>query len=51
MACFQVVDGGNGLQICRVATNIFNKQSCQPTGGGPPALGLSKGLIAPHHNT
>jgi hypothetical protein len=27
MACPQVADGGNGLQIWRVATNILNKQS------------------------
>jgi hypothetical protein len=27
MACRQVADGGEGLQIGRVAANIFNKQS------------------------
>jgi hypothetical protein len=27
MACPQVLDGGDGLQIWRVAENILNKQS------------------------
>jgi hypothetical protein len=27
MACPQVADGGDGLQICKLAANIFNKQS------------------------
>jgi hypothetical protein len=26
IVCFQVADGGNGLQIRRVAGNILNKQ-------------------------
>jgi hypothetical protein len=26
MVCPQVVDGGDGLQMCRVAVNIMNKQ-------------------------
>jgi hypothetical protein len=36
----QVVDGGDALQVWRVAANILNKQSRgQTTGGGPPAWG------------
>jgi hypothetical protein len=45
MARPQVADGGDGLQIWRVAANILNKQ---PTRGGPPAWGLGVGLTTPH---
>jgi hypothetical protein len=48
MARPQVADGGEGLQIWRVAANILNKQSRQPTRDGPPAWGLSVGLTTPH---
>jgi hypothetical protein len=45
MARPQVSDGGNGLQIWRVAANILNKQLGEPKrGGGPPALGLGMGF-------
>jgi hypothetical protein len=40
MACPQVVDRVDGLQIWRVAVNILNKQRGQPTRGGLPAWGL-----------
>jgi hypothetical protein len=33
----QVVDGGESLQIWRVATNILNKQFLTATRGGPLA--------------
>jgi hypothetical protein len=44
MARPQVADGGDGLQIWEVAANILNKQSRQPTRGGPPAWGFGMGL-------
>jgi hypothetical protein len=47
MARPQVADG-EGLQIWRVAANILNKQSRQPTRGGPSAWGLGVGLTTPH---
>jgi hypothetical protein len=34
--------------IRRVAANILNKQSGQPTKGGPPACGLGEVLTSPH---
>jgi hypothetical protein len=46
MARPQVADGGNSLQIWRVAANILNKQSWI-SAGGPPAWGLSVGLTTP----
>jgi len=39
----QVADGGTA-PIWRVAANISNKQSGQPTRGGPPAWGLGEVL-------
>jgi hypothetical protein len=43
MARPQVADGGDGLQIWRVAANILNKQSRQPTRGGLPDWGFGVG--------
>jgi hypothetical protein len=48
MARPQVVDGGDGLQIWRVAANILTKQSRTADKGGPPAWGLGVGLATPH---
>jgi hypothetical protein len=48
MARPQVADGGNTLQVWRVAANILNKQSRTPDKGGPPAWGLGVGLTTPH---
>jgi hypothetical protein len=39
MARHQIVDGGNGLQIWRVAANIMTKQSPTADKGGPLASG------------
>jgi hypothetical protein len=38
----------NGVQIWRVAVNTLNKQSRQPTRGGPPPWGLGEVLTSPH---
>jgi hypothetical protein len=38
MACPQVVDGGDGLQIWKVAVNILNKQSWRADKGWSPSL-------------
>jgi hypothetical protein len=43
MARPQVADGGDGLQIWRVAANILNKQSRTADKGGPPAWGVERG--------
>jgi hypothetical protein len=48
MARPQVADGGDGLRIWRVATNILNKQSRTAGNGGPPAWGFGVMLKAPH---
>jgi hypothetical protein len=48
MARPQVADGGNSVQIWRVAANILNKQSRTADKGGPPAWGLGVGLTIPH---
>jgi hypothetical protein len=39
MACPQVADGGDGLQIWRVAVNILNKQSPTADKGWSSSLG------------
>jgi hypothetical protein len=44
----QVADGGNGLQIWRVAANILNKQSRTVDKGLSSSLGLGVGLRTPH---
>jgi hypothetical protein len=38
-----VADGGEGLQIWRVAANILNKQSLTADKGCPPVWGLGGG--------
>jgi hypothetical protein len=48
MAHTQVADGGDGLQIWRVAANILVSHR-QPTKGGFPAWALCVGLTTPHH--
>jgi hypothetical protein len=47
MALSQVADGGDGLQIWRVDTNILSSRG-QPTLGDPPAWGLGVGLTTSH---
>jgi hypothetical protein len=47
MARPQVADGGEGLQIWRVAANILNKQSRTADKGWPSSWGV--GLTTPHH--
>jgi hypothetical protein len=39
----QVADGGEGLQIRRVAANILNKQSRIADKGWPSSLGVGRG--------
>jgi hypothetical protein len=46
MARPQVADGGDALQVWRVAANILNKQS--RTRSGSPAWGFGVGLTTPH---
>jgi len=48
MARPRIGDGGDGLQILKVAVNILDKQPQQPIRGGPPAWGLGEGLTTPH---
>jgi hypothetical protein len=48
MARPQVADGGDGLQIWKVAANISNKQLRTATRGGPPFGVLGVGLRTPH---
>jgi hypothetical protein len=43
MAHPQVVDGGNGLQIWRVAGNILNKHSRTADKGWSSSLGVGRG--------
>jgi hypothetical protein len=47
----QAEDGGDGLQLRRVAANILKNSRGQPTCGGPPACGLGGGLKNPHRKT
>jgi hypothetical protein len=44
----RVADGGDGLQIWRVAASILNKQSRTADRGGPPAWRLG-GRLKTHH--
>jgi len=39
----RVADGGDGLQIWRVAANILNKQSWASDKGWSPSLGVGRG--------
>jgi hypothetical protein len=50
MARPQVADGGDGLQIWRVAANILNKQSRKADRGGPPSWGLGVEVTTHHLN-
>jgi hypothetical protein len=43
MARPQVADGGDGLQVWRVAANILNKQSRTADKGWPSSLGVGRG--------
>jgi hypothetical protein len=43
-----VVDGGDGLQVWRVAANIYSISRGQTTRGVPPAWGLGEGLTTLH---
>jgi hypothetical protein len=43
MACPQVANGGNTLQVWRVAVNILNKQSRTADKGWPSSLGVGRG--------
>jgi hypothetical protein len=43
MACPQVVDGGDGLHVWRVAANILNKQSRTADKGWSSILGVVRG--------
>jgi len=46
----QAAVGGNGLWMWRVVVKILNKHVCrQLIRGGPPALGLGKGLTTSHY--
>jgi hypothetical protein len=44
MAHVQVQDGGNDLQVQRIAANILNKRSRTADMSYPPASGLVEGL-------
>jgi hypothetical protein len=44
----QVADGGEGLQIWRVAANILNKQSQTADKGWSSSLGVGRGANNPH---
>jgi hypothetical protein len=44
----QVADGGEGLQICRIAGNTFNRSHVQLRRGGPPAWELGGELTTPY---
>jgi len=43
MAHPRIADGGDNLQIWRVAANILNKQTRTADMGGPPDWGLGEG--------
>jgi hypothetical protein len=47
MARPQVADGGDGLQIWRVAANILNKQSRTADRGWSSSLGFGRGANNP----
>jgi hypothetical protein len=42
MACPQVADGGDGLQIWKVAANILNKQSWTADKGWSSSFGVGR---------
>jgi hypothetical protein len=43
MARCQVADGGDGIQIWRVAANVLNKQLWTANKGWPSSLGVGRG--------
>jgi hypothetical protein len=43
----QVADGGDGLQIWRVAANVLSKQSRTVDNGCPPSWGWGEDPITP----
>jgi hypothetical protein len=47
MARPQVADGGDGLQLWRVAANIVNKQSRTADSGWSSSLGFGRGANNP----
>jgi hypothetical protein len=49
MAHPQVADGGDSLQIWRVAANVQINSCGQLTRGSPPVWGLCKGLTTANH--
>jgi hypothetical protein len=49
MAHPHAVDGGDSLQIWRIATNILRSRQAQPTRGSPEYWGLGVGLTTPCH--
>jgi hypothetical protein len=51
MVCPQAADGGDGLQIWRVAANILNKQSRTADMGWSSSLQVGQGANNPHHKT
>jgi len=48
MAPPRVTDGGDGLQIWTIATNVLNKIWWTAVKGWSPSLGLGEGLASPH---
>jgi hypothetical protein len=51
MAHPRVADGGDGLQIWKVAAYILNKQLRTADRGGPPAWALGRSLTTLHCKT
>jgi hypothetical protein len=51
MARPQVADGGDGLQMWRIASNILNKQHRTADRGWSSSLGVGRVLAIPHHKT
>jgi hypothetical protein len=49
MAYPQVADGGDGLQIWRIAANIFNKQLQTADRRWSSSWGFGRGLATAHH--
>jgi hypothetical protein len=45
----QVANGGEGLQIWRVAANILNNELRTAGKGWPSSLRVGRGLTTPHH--
>jgi hypothetical protein len=51
MARRRVADGGDGLQICKVAANILTKQSMTANKGWSSSLWVGEGLTTAHRQT